>query len=171
MGLYGFGYTAADTYRYGWIGPEVFFGFEVAGMVCAAVASATYLSDAYRRYWFHLRFAAVLTKSTTAHIAVEAFTCCILFKNIFSFGMTYRGYDWLVINGTKRIFTIVASAQVAVCVLTIPLCMLQISFCGSPAMIRIVKTGLTHTMITDLLGKRNRSFFARHDVLKKLKLR
>jgi len=88
---------------------------------------------------FHLQFAAVLTDSVTAHIAVEAFTCCILFKNVFSFGMTYRGYDWLVINGTKRIFIIVASAQVAVCVLTIPLCMSSTCFRGSPMMVRMIK--------------------------------
>lgn len=47
IGLYGFGFTAADTYRYGWIGPCVFFGFEVAGMVCGAVASGLYIVDAH----------------------------------------------------------------------------------------------------------------------------
>ena len=47
MGLYGFGFTAHDTHRYGWIGPCVFFGFEVAGMVCGAVASGLYIVDAH----------------------------------------------------------------------------------------------------------------------------
>ncbi|KAI6936381.1 serine/threonine kinase 16, partial [Hortaea werneckii] len=41
-GLYGFGITANNTYRYGWFWPDFFFALEVAGMVLGAVASALY---------------------------------------------------------------------------------------------------------------------------------
>lgn len=48
-GLYGFGITSANIGRYGWILPDLFFGFEVAGMVLGAVASALYIVDAHRK--------------------------------------------------------------------------------------------------------------------------
>ena len=48
LGLYGFGITSANVGRYGWLLPDVFFAFEVAGMVIGAVASALYIVDAYR---------------------------------------------------------------------------------------------------------------------------
>ncbi|KAL9089548.1 MAG: hypothetical protein Q9159_002500 [Coniocarpon cinnabarinum] len=126
IGLYAFGWTAADAFTYSWQGPAVCFGLEVAGMVCGAVASALYLADAH------------------PDIAIECFTCLLIFKNIFSFGLTYHGYDWIVKLGVKRIFVIVGSCQVAVC-------------------------GLTLFMY--VFGKVNRSFWARHDMLKILRLR
>jgi len=94
-------------------------------MVVGAVASALYIVDAHRE------------------ISIEAFTCMMVFKNIFSFGLTWSGYQWLIKGGITHVFTSIASVQVAVCVLTIPLY---------------------------ILGKRNRSFFARHDILKMLGL-
>jgi MFS family permease len=48
-GLYGFGWAAADTDRYGWFWPDFFFSLEVAGMVVGAVASSLYVVDAYRK--------------------------------------------------------------------------------------------------------------------------
>ncbi|KAI4207567.1 MAG: hypothetical protein LQ346_000499 [Caloplaca aetnensis] len=48
VGLYGFGITAEDVGRYGWFVPDMFFAFEVAGMVMGAVASALYIVDAHR---------------------------------------------------------------------------------------------------------------------------
>ena len=126
IGLYGFGWTAADNFKYSWPGPAVCFGLEVAGMVCGAVASALYIADAH------------------PDIAIEGFTCLLIFKNIFSFGLTYHGYDWIVALGTKKIFIIVGSCQVAVC-------------------------GLTIFMY--VLGKMNRSFWVRHDVLAMLGLK
>lgn len=63
-GLYGFGYTSNDLEKYNWIGPVVFFGFEVAGMVCGAVASALYIADAHRK--FPLSPAANQCKKLTA---------------------------------------------------------------------------------------------------------
>jgi len=124
-GLYGFGITSADVVRYGWFWPDFFFALEVAGMVIGAVASSLYIVDAHRE------------------ISIEAFTCMMIFKNVFSFGLTWSGYDWLIRGGIAHVFISVASVQVAICVLTIPLY---------------------------IFGKRNRSFFARHDILKMIGL-
>ncbi|KAF2084190.1 MFS transporter [Saccharata proteae CBS 121410] len=118
-GLYGFGITSADTARYHWIWPDFFFALEVMGMVLGAVASALYIVDAHRE------------------IAVEAFTCLLVFKNMFSFGLTWSSYDWLVHDGVENVFTSVASVQVGICCLTV---------------------------LMYVFGKRNRSFFARHDI-------
>ena len=103
-GLYGFGFTSADPARYGWFWPDFFFALEVMGMVLGAVASALYIVDAHR------------------DIAVEGFTCLLVFKNIFSFGLTFSGYDWIVDLEPKRLFIIIGSVQVAVCMLTVPMC-------------------------------------------------
>lgn len=59
-------------------------------------------------------------------IAVEAFTCLLVFKNIFSFGLTWSGYDWLVAAGIKPVFMAVASVQLVICLLTVFMC--QYSF-------------------------------------------
>jgi MFS family permease len=48
-GLYGFGWTSAETNKYGWIWPDFFFCLEVSGMVVGAVASSLYVVDAYSR--------------------------------------------------------------------------------------------------------------------------
>ncbi|KAK3112498.1 hypothetical protein LTR53_011190 [Teratosphaeriaceae sp. CCFEE 6253] len=125
-GLYGFGITAADTARYGWFWPDFFFALEVAGMVLGAVASALYLVDAH------------------GDLGVEGFTCLLVFKNVFSFGLTFSGYGWLVSGGIRPVFVAIGSVQVVVCCLTV---------------------------FMYVFGKRNRSFFARHDILAKLKLR
>lgn len=49
-GLYGFGWMSADVGRYGWVWVDFWFGCEVAGMVCGAVASALYVVDAHREF-------------------------------------------------------------------------------------------------------------------------
>ncbi len=59
----------------------------------------------------------------TGDIAIEAFTCLLVFKNLFSFGLTWFGFDWLVEYGPKRMFLIVGSIQVVVCMTTVVLCM------------------------------------------------
>jgi hypothetical protein len=47
----------------------------------------------------------------------------MFFKNIFSFALTWKGYDWLVESGTiKPIFVAIGSVQVGVCLLTVPQC-------------------------------------------------
>ncbi|KAI1160541.1 major facilitator superfamily transporter [Nemania serpens] len=83
-GLFGFAVTAQGTLegRFHlmsksiepkWVAPVVFFGFEVAGTVIGAVASSLYLVNAYR------------------DLAIEGFT----------FGFTFKAYDWLVHSGIK----------------------------------------------------------------------
>ncbi|KAF2280732.1 MFS transporter-like protein [Westerdykella ornata] len=122
-GLYGFGFTAADAGRYGWFWPDFFFALEVMGMVCGAVASALYIVDAHR------------------DMSIEGFTCLLVFKNIFSFALTFKGFDWIVAGQIKPVFMAVASVQVGVCALTIPMY---------------------------IFGKKNRSFFWRHNVFFKV---
>jgi hypothetical protein len=90
--------------KYGWFWPDFFFALVVMGMVLGAVASALYIVDAHRE------------------IAVEGFTCLLVFKNIFSFGLTFSGYEWLVKGGIKPVFMAIASVQVVVCVSTLALC-------------------------------------------------
>lgn len=126
MGLYGFGYTASDVERYHWLLPDVFFAFLIIGMVMGAVASALYIVDAHRE------------------IAVEAFTCLLVFKNMFSFVLTFYAYKWFAYGGVKHTMIVVGSIQVGICLLSIPMY---------------------------VFGKWNRSFFARHDILDMLHLR
>ena len=74
-------------------------------MVLGAVASALYIVDAHKE------------------IAVEAFTCLLVFKNMFSFALTWKAYDWLVPPGAiSKTFYAIASVQVGVCLLSIPMC-------------------------------------------------
>lgn len=120
-GLYGFGITSSDTYRYRWVShpplthasqttltvqlaPDIFFALQVMGMVLGAVSSALYIVDAHR------------------DISVEAFTCLLVFKNIFAFGLTFSGYDWLVEFNVRPVFVAIATTQVVICCLTIPMC-------------------------------------------------
>jgi hypothetical protein len=58
----------------------------------------------------------------TGDMSVEGFTCLLVFKNIFSFGLTFKGFEWMVQGGVKHVFVIIASVQVAICALTIPMC-------------------------------------------------
>lgn len=128
IGLFGFGITANNIARYGWLLPDVFFGFVIIGMVMGAVASALYIVDAHRQ------------------IAVEAFTCLLIFKNMFSFVLTYYAYDW-IIGGTgsvRSVFVIIGGIQVGICLLSVPMY---------------------------IFGKRNRSFFHRHDLLRLTRLK
>ncbi|KAL3489177.1 major facilitator superfamily domain-containing protein [Aspergillus germanicus] len=125
IGLYGFGITANDAAHYGWLPPDIFFCFVVVGMVMGAVASALYIVDAH------------------PNIVIEAFTCMLIFKNIFSFVLTFYTYDWLVEAYVKKPFMAISSIQVAICALSIPMY---------------------------VFGKWNRSFFSRYDILKLLRL-
>ncbi|KNG47744.1 mfs transporter [Stemphylium lycopersici] len=128
-GIYGFGWTSADAGTYGWFWPDFFFALVVMGMVCGAVASALYIVDAHRG------------------ISIEAFTCLLVFKNVFSFGLTFKGFDWIVDagrrngqgggGGIKELFVAVGSVQAAICALTIPMY---------------------------IFGKKNRSFFHRYNI-------
>jgi len=70
----------------------------------------------------------------------------IIFKNFFSFALTFKAYDWLVLNEThaRPVFNALGSVQLVICLLSIPLY---------------------------VFGKRIRSFYYRHDVLKVFGLR
>lgn len=103
IGLYGFGFTAANVPKYGWLIPDVFLGFIIISMVMGAVASAQYLLDAHR------------------NIDVEVFTSLIIFKNIFSFVLAHFAYGWIFKSGIKHMFTIFASIEVVICCLSIPM--------------------------------------------------
>ncbi|TGJ88227.1 hypothetical protein E0Z10_g546 [Xylaria hypoxylon] len=127
-GLFGFAVTAQGTLegQFHWIAPIIFFGFEVAGTVIGAVASSLYIVDAYR------------------DLSIEGFTCLIIFKNMFSFGLTFKAYDWLVHGGIREVFFALGAVQIVVCFLSIPMY---------------------------IFGKRNRDFFHRHDLLRMFGLR
>lgn len=103
-GLYGFGITANEPETYGWFWPDFFFALEVMGMVLGAVASALYIVDAHR------------------DIAIEGFTCLLVFKNILSFGLTFSGFHWFGDIGIKPVFLAISSVQVVVCCSTVLMC-------------------------------------------------
>ncbi|CAI7639292.1 unnamed protein product [Penicillium pancosmium] len=126
MGLYGFGWTANDVAKYKWLLPDVFFAFLIIGMVMGAVAASLYIVDAHRE------------------IAVEAFTCLLVFKNMFSFVLTFFAYNWFARGGIKHTMIVIGSIQVGICLLTLPMY---------------------------VFGKWNRAFCARYDILEILHLR
>ncbi|KEY70079.1 hypothetical protein S7711_07863 [Stachybotrys chartarum IBT 7711] len=105
IGLYGFGLTAGEVIsgHYTFYVPLVFFGFEVASMVIGAVASSLYIVEAYR------------------DLTIEGLTLMIIFKNFFSFILTFFAYDWLMHGGIQRTMVAIASVQIAVCLLSIPM--------------------------------------------------
>lgn len=149
-GLYGFGYTASNIFKYGkpagYVLPSFFFGMEVMGMVLGAVSSALYIVDAHR------------------NIAVEAFTCLLMFKNFFSFVLTWYAYDWIK-GGPGTIWTtfkIVGGVQIACCLLSVPMC-------KSPSL-RFFLWPTPLTRCKDIFGKRCRSLMHRYDLLKIFKL-
>lgn len=126
VGLYGFGITANNIYRYGWLIPTVFIAFIIISMVMGAIASAQYILDAHR------------------DISVEAFTCLLIFKNLFSFLLAYKAYTWVFEGGVNQMFIAFGSIEMGICALTIPMY---------------------------VFGKRNRDFFHRHDILEMTKLK
>jgi len=103
VGLYGFGITANNVMRYGWLVPEVLLAFIIISMVMGAIASAQYLLDAHR------------------DLAVEAFTNLLIFKNIFSFILAYNAYNWVFAIRINNLFIIFGSIEVALCLLSIPM--------------------------------------------------
>ena len=123
-GLYGFGITANNVNKYGWFWPDFFYALEVMGMVLGAVASALYIVDAHSEFSLSYSRDNLYERANgyQGDIAVEAFTCLLIFKNIFSFGLTWGAYDWIVSGGIVKIFYIIASIQVGICLLSIPMC-------------------------------------------------
>lgn len=83
---------------------------------------------------------------------------------MFSFALTFKAYEWLITNGTKAtpLFNALGAIQVVICASSIPMC-------KSPSQLLDLWSSLTD--LIDIYGKRNRSFFHRHDILKMLGLR
>ena len=73
-------------------------------MVLGATASALYLYEAYKE------------------LAIESFTALLLFKNFFSFALTYKSFDWLDERGTWLLHRDIALVQMGVCLLSVPMC-------------------------------------------------
>lgn len=97
--------------------------FVLIGMAIGAVASALYVVDAHRMSFLPLSsYKSSHVNITQGQIASEVFTCLLVFKNFFSFFLTYFAYDWLVEAGARKGFLITASIQVGVCLLSIPMC-------------------------------------------------
>lgn len=97
----------------------------------------------------------------SGEIAVEAFTCLLVFKNMFSFVLTFFAYNWFAHGGVKHTMIIIGSIQVGICLLSIPMCTFTLP---RPIGYRQL------TPFSDVFGKWNRSFFARHDILEMLHL-
>ena len=83
----------------------------------------------------------------------------LIFKNIFSFGLTWSAYSWLLTEGIMDTFVIVASIQVAICLLSIPMCT-----CSSTEARALLTSPL------DIFGKWNRLLMKRYNILRLLKL-
>lgn len=122
IGLYGFGWTADDIMKYHWLLPDVFFTFVIIGMVMGAVAASLYIVDAHRTWDFFYPRVWLLT--APGEIAIEAFTCLLVFKNMFSFVLTFYAYKWFAHGGVKHTMIVIGSIQVGICLLSVPMCKL-----------------------------------------------
>lgn len=60
--------------------------------------------------------------TAAGEIAIEAFTCLLIFKNMFSFVLTFFAYDWMAYGGVKHTMIILGSIQAGICCLSIPMC-------------------------------------------------
>jgi hypothetical protein len=126
-GLFGFGVTVDGLLflKYHWAVPLFFFAIEVAGMVIGAVASSLYIVDAYRELsLFDHPGPPVANSFSPGDLAIEGFTCLIIFKNMFSFALTFKAFDWLIATRSRAtpIFNALGIVQVIICLTSIPLC-------------------------------------------------
>lgn len=55
-------------------------------------------------------------------MTIEAFTVMIIFKNFFSFALTFYAYDWIINGGIRPTLLAISSIQVVVCLTSIPMC-------------------------------------------------
>jgi hypothetical protein len=71
----------------------------------------------------------------------------IIFKNFFSFALTWKAFDWLVANSThaRPIFNALGSIQLVICLSSIPLCK-----CPPPCISIHSRAGLIVTHQTSL---------------------
>ena len=57
----------------------------------------------------------------------------IIFKNFFSFALTWKAYDWVTDGGIRPTMITIASIQVVVCFLSVPMCKsnpIRMLWCG-----------------------------------------
>ena len=87
----------------------------------------------------------------------------IIFKNFFSFALTFKAYDWIIANGIRPTMIGISTIQVGVCLLSIPMCK-WLAEC-------VCWDTLAKTASTDIYGKRVRAFYHRHDLLEMTGLR
>lgn len=52
----------------------------------------------------------------------------IIFKNFFSFVLTFYAYDWIIQGGIRPTLLAIASIQVAVCLLSVPMCKSRVPY-------------------------------------------
>lgn len=104
----------------------------------------------------------VVADLLTGEIAVEAFTCLLVFKNMFSFVLTFYAYEWFAHGGVKHTMIVIASIQAGICVLTIPMCKSSGVF--------VCIWCWTDLCSADIFGKWNRLFLARYNILEVLHL-
>lgn len=72
-----------------------------------------------------------LTSRLIGDLTIEGFTLMIIFKNIFSFILTFFAYDWLITGGIERTMIAISIVQVVVCVISIPMCTSSLSLSSS----------------------------------------
>lgn len=77
----------------------------------------------------------LLTDPSLGDLAIEGFTIMIIFKNMFSFALTFYAYDWIVDGGVRPTFLAISSIQLVVCLLTVPMCK-----CRTACPLRLVET-------------------------------
>lgn len=120
IGLCLFGYLAEQGKSF--YATAFFHGMDLFGIVCAAIASSTYVLDAFR------------------DISGEVFIVNMVFKNFLFYGFSYFVNDWTAREGPAIVFYVFAGVAAAM-ILTTP--------------------------VFFFWGKKYRSFWHRHNVLKK----
>lgn len=123
IGLFGFALTAGEVINqtYTYMVPLTFFAFEVASMVIGAVGSALYVVDAYSKLYYFHHHPHINANQHKGDSTIEAFTLMIIFKNFFSFILTWFAFEWLS-KDIKNTMLAVSAVQVVVCATTIPMC-------------------------------------------------
>lgn len=67
-------------------------------------------------------FDMLLTTFLLGDLTIEGFTCLMIFKNFFSFALTWKAYDWVVQGGVIKTFNAIAIVQLVICLTSIPMC-------------------------------------------------
>lgn len=57
-------------------------------------------------------------------VAIEGFTCLLIFKNVFTYAIATQGVPWLLQSGPEHIFIIIGIVQACVASLALPMCKL-----------------------------------------------